>query len=66
MARKKDPVQIACTISLTLETDEGTRLTEAETREARDFLKDAIRNRLFGEGFLAPDILVLTWDVKHH
>lgn len=66
MARKKDPVQIACTINLTLETDEGTRLTAAETHEARQFLEHAIKNRLFGEGFLAPDILVLTWDVKHH
>lgn len=58
MAYKPSKAALTCTLTLTLETESGGRPAPSQMTRARQALEDAIRSRLFGEGFLPCDIFV--------
>lgn len=49
---------LVLTLTLHLETESGGRPTQSQMARASEALVDAIRLRLFGEGFLPPDVCI--------
>ena len=50
--------KLVCTLTLFLETEHGKAPTPIQMRQAGEATEDAIRNRLFGDGFLPADVCV--------
>jgi U3 small nucleolar ribonucleoprotein component len=50
--------KLVCTLTLFLETEHGKAPTPVHMRQAGEATEDAIRNRLFGDGFLPDNVYV--------
>lgn len=50
--------KLVCTLTLFLETEYGKAPTPIQMRQAGEATEDAIRNRLFGDGFLPDNVYV--------
>lgn len=63
MPKPTSPHTLTCTLTITFTKEDGRRPSQGQMTHASDFLREAIQNRLFGEGFLPSDILVDTYDI---
>ena len=54
---------LTVTLKITLEDEEGRPVSTSQVRQAAVDAEEAIRNRLMGEGFLAPDVLVGSYTI---
>jgi hypothetical protein len=55
---------IRITLDVELTDDRQRPLSPSQLQDAADDADAAIRNRLFGEGFLPADILVYHYDIR--
>ena len=62
MAYKPSRAQrLVLTLTLNLETEAGGRPSTRQMSRASECLVEAVRLRLFGDGFLPPDVCVDTY-----
>ena len=54
---------LVLTLTLNLETESGGRPSPSQMARAGEALENAIRNRLFGEGFLPYDVCADTYSI---
>lgn len=55
--------RLVLTLTLNLETESGSRPSPSQMARASEALIAAVRLRLFGEGFLPPDLCFDTYDI---
>lgn len=55
--------RLVLTLTLNLETETGARPSATQMARASQCLVDAVRLRLFGEGFLPHDLVVATYGI---
>jgi hypothetical protein len=63
MAKRPPANSLTCTLAVTLTNDKGRRPSQGQMAHASEVLREAIQNRLFGEGFLPDDLLVDSYDI---
>lgn len=50
--------KLVCTLTMFLETEQGKAPTPVQMRQVGEVTEDAIRNRLFSDGFLPDNVCV--------
>lgn len=63
MAKPTRTHTLICTLTVSFTKENGRYPSQGQMTHASEFLRDAIQNRLFGEGFLPDDILVGDYDI---
>ncbi len=58
--------KVTVTLIMELEDEDGEPVSAEQARLAADNAERAIRNRLMGEGFLPPEIMVGSYEIKVH
>lgn len=56
--------RLVLTLTLNLETDTGGRPSPSQMARASESLVAAVHQRLFGDGFLPPNVCVATYGIS--